>query len=201
MIPIKIYWPREATLIWQRLGSKWVKMTHWAGMKWQRGWDKIRVKASTVGNCNNEIALALWTFFIFLPLPSSPITCGELYIFIHFDDAWPSADCQQICTSKKHCCYDYHFLKYLLLLWIVILISSLKFRMSILNCFIPQGHSSTQSKVIKVAKFPWNCCFNRVAEINKLCKNHFNKNPLLRKSIYAWLVLPQHTVITVGWAI
>lgn len=157
---IKFYWPRRATLIWQRLRTKWVKMTHWAGLKWSRGWDKIKDwKLQQWAAAPTKLPLALRTFFIFLPLPSSPIKSGELYIFMFIlmmrnkkgNDAWPSAECQQICISKKYCCDDYYFSfvqdsTLLLQLWAVALIPSPQFRMSILNCFIRQGHSSTQWK-------------------------------------------------------
>lgn len=58
-----------------------MKMRHWAGLKWLRVRD-IRIKASAVGSCTNEMALALWTLFICLRLPSSPIMFGVGYIFM-----------------------------------------------------------------------------------------------------------------------
>lgn len=65
----------------KNLRSKRVKIRHWARLKWLRGWD-IRIKASAVDSCTSEIALAVWTLFICLPLPSSLIMFGVLYIFM-----------------------------------------------------------------------------------------------------------------------
>lgn len=165
-------------------------MTHRAWMKWQRERDKIRVKASTVGSCTNEITLALWSPFIRLPLPSNPITCGELYSFIHFyaeeqEKKWCSA--QKLAWVKKKTLLWWlsFFLSTVLQLLAPLWIVAPRILSRYWTVFLPQEHSSTQSEAVKVAKLPWNCCFNRFAETIKLCETHsnrFNNNPLLRKA-------------------
>lgn len=116
MITIKIYQPGEPHWFGKESEIQTGEIRHWAGLKWPRGWD-IRIKASAVGICTNEMALALWALFIRLPLPSIPITFGVLYVFMFiltmkkkkWNDALPSAERQQICMSKEYRCDDEHF--------------------------------------------------------------------------------------------
>lgn len=85
---------------------------------WKRAteWSKIRIKASAVGSCTNEMVLALQPWFVCLALPPNPIRFAALYIFMLIltmgntkgNDALP-AECQQIYMSKEHCCDDEHF--------------------------------------------------------------------------------------------
>lgn len=77
-------------------------MSHFVRLEWPRERD-IRIKASAVGSCTNEMALALWTLFISLALPCSRISFAVLYIFMFIltmrnkkgNYALPSTESQQ----------------------------------------------------------------------------------------------------------
>lgn len=194
--PVKINWPGEATLIWQRLGSKWVKMTHWAGIKWQSVVRRNKLAPATVK--------LPWLCEAFL-FPASTFQRYYMWRAVNWYSFWwwgtkkeiMPGNQQNANTAVSNMCFLSICSNYDI--WSLFLLYSSK-------CQNKQFHTRGASISTFRRQLRWQSCLEIVVLIELLRSTSSVRTtsiwmPCWEKAFTLDSSCPEHTVITVGRAI